>query len=97
MESSTEIGTGGNGEESEEIQIVRLTLLLREKHHPKEIIKTEKPVAPCLGVVVHEGEDFIIQQVATDSRYFQLHKKADLSRVPKVGEKTSIRFLPKKS
>ena len=95
VESCGEIGTGGNGEESEEIQIAKLTVLLREKYHPKAILKTELPVAPCRGEVVYEGEDFIIQQVATDSRYFQLHKKENLSRVPSVGEKPSIRYSSK--
>lgn len=82
-------------ESAEEKLISELTVLLREKHHPKAILKNELPVAPCRGVVVYEGEDFIIQQVATDSRYFQLHKKENLSRIPKVGEKPSIRYSSK--
>ena len=85
----------GNGEESQEVQFARLTWQLRENHHPKAILKTEKPTAPCRGGVVYSTEHYNIQQVADGSRYFQVHRKAELSRIPQVGEKPNISYSAK--
>lgn len=81
--------------ESQEVQFARLTWQLRENHHPKAILKTERPTAPCRGCVVLATEHYIIQQVADGSRYFQAHRKADLPRTPEVGEKLNIGYSQK--
>lgn len=93
-------GTAENNEvagEPQEVQFARLTWQLRENHHPKAILKTEKPTAPCRGCVVLATENFIIQQVADGSRYFQIHRKDALSRIPDVGERVNISYSSKES
>lgn len=81
--------------ESQEVQFARLTWQLRENHHPKAILKTERPTAPCRGRVVFHTENFVIQQVNEGSRYFQAHAKNDLPRTPEVGEKLNISYSQK--
>lgn len=70
-----------------------ITALLAE--NPNAILKTEQPTAPCRGCVVLATENFIIQQVADGSRYFQAHRKDVLGRIPEVGEKVNISYSSK--
>ncbi|MDO4775813.1 MAG: phosphoribosyltransferase [Cardiobacteriaceae bacterium] len=85
------IGTTQSTEKSELTPV--LTALLAE--NPKAILKTEKPTVPCRGCVVLATENFIIQQVADGSRYFQVHRKDALGRVPDVGERVNISYSSK--
>ena len=66
-----------------------------QAENPNAILKTEKPTTPCRGRVVFATDTFIIQQVADDSRYFQAHRKADLSQIPNIGEKANISYSAK--
>ena len=66
-----------------------------QAENPNAILKTEKPTTPCRGRVVFATDTFIIQQVADGSRYFQAHRKADLSQIPNIGEKANISYSTK--
>ncbi|WP_298079469.1 phosphoribosyltransferase [uncultured Cardiobacterium sp.] len=66
-----------------------------QAENPNAILKTEKPTTPCRGRVVFATDTFIIQQVADGSRYFQAHRKTDLSQIPNIGEKVNISYSAK--
>ena len=59
------------------------------------VLRLERPSYFCTGRVISHTENFIIQQVAEGSRYYQVHKKADLPSIPAVGEKVHISYSPK--
>lgn len=82
-------------EEREAIEFARITQKLQETHHAKAIIIMDKRTVPCRGEIVAETNDFIIQQVADNSRYFQAHAKKDLPRIPEIGEKLNISYSQK--
>ncbi|MBR3425322.1 MAG: toprim domain-containing protein, partial [Neisseriaceae bacterium] len=77
-------------QKSEDLQIAKLTVSLRETHHPKAIIKTEPPTSLCKGEVVHIGDDFVVQRVEDNSRYFQKWNRQDLNIPLQVGDKARI-------
>jgi len=66
-----------------------------QAENPNAILKTEKPTTPCRVRVVFATDTFIIQQVADGSRYFQAHRKTDLSQIPNIGEKVNISYSAK--
>ena len=76
--------------QSEDLQLAQLTVALRENYHPKAIIKTEQPKAPCQGLIVHIGDNLVVQQVESGSRYFQAWNKQDLDIPLKIGDKAKI-------
>lgn len=63
-----------------------------QSEHPKAILRTSKPTALCCGRVVLSTENFIIQQVAEGSRYYQAHRKSDLEQLPEIGQKARITY-----
>lgn len=90
VESSETIETVGSKQELENLQIAQLTLSLREMHHPKAIIKNEPSTSLCKGEIVHIDDNFIIQRVDDNSRYFQKWNKQDLGIPIQVGDKARI-------
>ena len=84
------VGVGAGGDTETEKYRHILTLLRQE--NPDAVLKSEKPAAPCRGRVVFADSDIIVQHVADGSRYYQIHEKSALARVPAVGEKANISY-----
>ena len=61
-----------------------------KSNNPNHILRLETAKDACQGRVFYETENFVIQQVADNSRFFQVWNKNDLNVPLKVGDKAKI-------
>lgn len=72
-------------------ELAPITAKLKERDQ-KAHLRVTKPTALCKGRVLFETENFIVQQVADDSHFYQAHRKSDLEQIPEVGQKARISY-----
>lgn len=93
FEGGSSIYRSGVGENGENELTTAITYLKTQKSNA--ILKAEKPTTPCRGRIVFHTENYVIQQVADNSRFYQAHAKKELLRIPDIGEKLNISYSPK--
>ena len=80
------------GNTAAEIIPKELHAVIREikDNNPNNVLRLETPKDVSNGRVFYETENFVIQQVADNSRYFQAWHKQDLNVPLQVGDKAKI-------
>ncbi|MBP3221259.1 MAG: PriCT-2 domain-containing protein [Neisseriaceae bacterium] len=80
------------GTATAEIIPKELHAVIREMkgNNPNNVLRLETPKDMSNGRVFYETENFVIQQVTDNSRYFQAWNKQDLSVSLQVGDKAKI-------